>query len=391
MSAFYTGVICLCITAAFAYINKRFIGLPTTIGVMFVALVLSLLLIGLNHLGFEALLQYERRLLNHIDFADVLMDIMLSMLLFAGALHVQLPELRTHWLRIGMLAVVATLLSALLVAALSYALFHLLGLPIDFIWCLLFGALISPTDPIAVMGILKSAGAPKSVATIISGESLFNDGVGVVIFVGLSEVLKMGKIPAPSAIGTLFAVEVGGGLAFGLLLGWSGYRLLKSIDSYQEEVLITLALVLGGYALASYWHFSGPLAMVTAGLMLGNHGREYAMSNRTQKYVDLFWELIDEILNALLFVLLGLEIIVLNIHHSLWLAALGVIVIVLCARLSGVYAVMGLLGKSQALPEKTGQILVWGGLRGGISVALVLSLPAGYEREMLLSMTYAVV
>lgn len=391
MSAFYTGVICLCITAAFAYINKRFIGLPTTIGVMFVALMMSIVLIGLNALGFESLLTYERQLLGNIDFADVLMDIMLSMLLFAGALHVKATDLRAHKWRVGMLAVVGTLLSTVIVAMLTYYLLGWLGLDVALIWCFLFGALISPTDPIAVMGILKSVGAPKSVETVISGESLFNDGIGVVVFAALLEVLRMGTLPSTLDVIELFALEAGGGLLFGFVLGWSGYRLLKSIDSYQEEVLITLALVLGGYSLASYLHLSGPLAMVMTGLLLGNKGRAHAMSDQTQKYVDSFWELIDEILNALLFVLLGLEVVTLTAAGNVWWAALGAIVIALLARLIAVKSVMGLLRQDVSLPKGTWKVLVWGGLRGGISVALVLSLPDSPERNILLTMTYAIV
>lgn len=391
MTAFYTGVICLCITACFAYINKRFIGLPATIGVMFVALLLSLLLIALNALGVTELLVYERRLLANIDFADLLMDIMLSMLLFAGALHVKVTDLRAHKWRVGLLAVFGTLLSTAIVAALSYAALQWLGFDIAFIWCLLFGALISPTDPIAVMGILKSAGAPKSVSTVISGESLFNDGIGVVLFVLLLEILRLGELPSAWQAAELFVVEAGGGLVFGLILGWLGFRLMRSIDSYQEEVLITLALVLGGYSLATYWHLSGPLAMVIAGLMLGNHGRQYAMSDQTQQYVDLFWELIDEILNAVLFVLLGLEIVILSVNGNMLLASLLGIVIALFARFVAVSSVMTVLRRDMVLPEGSWKVLVWGGLRGGISVALVLSLPAGNERELLLTMTYAIV
>lgn len=388
---FETATVFLCITALLAYINKRFIGLPTTIGVMVVSLILSMALIVLKSLGFSALHDYEVTLLQKIDFAEVLMDFMLSMLLFAGAMHVKLHDLRSQKWWVALLAVFGTIISALIVATLMFYTLPLVGVELSWIWCLLFGALISPTDPIAVMGILKSAGAPKSVETVIAGESLFNDGVGVVLFALLLGVLGSNHVPTLNEAGMLLLHEAGGGILFGLVLGGIGYLMLKSIDSYQTEVLITLAMVLGGYALASHWHLSGPLAMVMAGLLTGNQGRQYAMSDTTRRYVDLFWELIDEILNAVLFVLLGLEIVLITLNTTVFQAAVLAIAIALFARFIVVGLTASTLRRNLHLPPKAWQVLTWGGLRGGISVALALSLPASGERDILLALTYAVV
>ncbi|CAM4123741.1 sodium:proton antiporter [Psychrobacter arenosus] len=391
LSFLEVGAIFLTITALLSYINHRFIGLPTTIGVMSISLVVSIIAIFLGLLGFDQLIDYEVGLLAQLDFTEVLLDGMLSMLLFAGALHVNIGDLRRYKLPIGILACLGTIVSAVLIAGAVYFVLPLLGFELSFIWCLLFGALISPTDPIAVMGILASAGAPKSLETVIAGESLFNDGIGVVIFVILLGILASGDIPTAGYIGHSLLVEAGGGILFGLILGAILYYLLKSIDSYQEEVLLTLAGVLGGYALASHYHLSGPLAMVMMGLMLGNQGRAYAMSDETRHYVDLFWELIDEILNAILFVLIGLEVVIIAFSGNLFIAAGLAIVIALAAR----FIVVGLTTKTFSqqleLPKGAWKVLTWGGLRGGISVALVLQLPSGSERDVLLTLTYAIV
>ena len=300
-------------------------------------------------------------------------------------------DLKTQKWAVSFLALIGTLLSTAIVAGLTYVLLPIFGIELSLIWCLIFGALISPTDPIAVMGILKSAGAPKAVETTIAGESLFNDGIGVVLFTLLLGVLASGQIPSGLDIASYFALEAIGGMVFGFVLGAAGYYLLKSIDSYQEEVLITLALVLGGYGLAHTLHLSGPLAMVVTGLMLGNHGRQNAMSDQTRNYVDLFWELIDEILNAVLFVLIGLEIMVITLEINVMLAALVAIGIALIARTAAVLTSLQVLKSKLNLPKGVWKILTWGGLRGGISVALVLALPIGAERDLLLTMTYGIV
>jgi CPA1 family monovalent cation:H+ antiporter len=388
---FEIAVVCLVLTALFAYVNHRFVGLPTTIGVMAVALLLSLGLIALDRLGFGALRDYEAAMLQSIDFSQVLMEGMLSLLLFAGALHIDLSELRTHRWQVGLLAVLGTALSTAIVGFALHALLPLAGVSLSLGYCLVFGALISPTDPIAVIGILKSAGAPRSVNLVVSGESLFNDGVGVVLFSLLLAMATRGEAPGVGEGAMLLLHEAGGGLLLGAALGGVLFYLLRSIDNYQVEVLLTLAGVLGGYELASLWHVSGPLAMVVAGLIVGNQGRAYAMSDTTRHHVDLFWELLDEILNAVLFVLLGLEIVLIVFDGQTLAAAAMSIMIALLARLLAVGVPVAALPRVFRLPAGAWKVLTWGGLRGGISVALVLSLPAGPQRELLLALTYAVV
>ena len=383
---------CLVVTALVAYVNHRFVGLPTTIGVMATSLVFSLTLVGLDAMGVaHGLREYEESLLRSIDFSEVLMQGMLSLLLFAGALHVDISELKAYRWQVGGLAILGTLASTLVVGFGMWLALPLIGQSLPLHYCLLFGALISPTDPIAVMGILKSAGAPKNLELVIAGESLFNDGVGVVVFSLLLGALASGSTPTPGQGLELLLHEAGGGLVFGLVLGYITFRLLKSMDNYQVEVLLTLAAVTGGYALATHLHVSGPLAMVVAGLMIGNHGRALAMSDTTRRYLDMFWELLDEILNAVLFVLIGMEVLLVAFSASLLVAALVAVAVTLLARALTVGLPVGLLRGVFNLPRGASKLLTWGGLRGGISVALALSLPAGPERDMVLGLTYCVV
>ncbi len=383
---------CLVLTALLAYLNHRFIGLPTTIGVMMSALLLSLALIALDAAGIDfGLREYEESLLRSIDFSVVLMQGMLSLLLFAGALHVDLSALKAYRWQIGALAVLSTLLSTLLVAAGVWFALPWVGLELPLLYCLLFGALISPTDPIAVMGIVKTAGAPKNLELVISGESLFNDGVGVVIFSLLLGVLVSGTTPTLEYGLLLLLQEAGGGIVFGLVLGYTTFLLLKSVDNYQVEVMLTLAAVTGGYALATRLHISGPLAMVVTGLIVGNGGRALAMSDTTRRYVDLFWELVDEILNAVLFVLIGMEVLLVTLSLSTFVAAAVAMIVTLAARALTVGLPVGVLTGLFKLPQGSGWVLTWGGLRGGISVALALSLPAGPERDVVLALTYCIV
>jgi len=382
----------LVITALLAYLNRRFVGMPTTIGVMATALAFSLALVGLDAAGVaHGLRQYEESLLRSIDFSEVLMQGMLSLLLFAGALHVDLSELSAYRWPVGALAVLGTLSSTAAVGYGMWLVLPLAGLHLPFMYCLLFGALISPTDPIAVMGILKSAGAPKALELVIAGESLFNDGVGVVIFSLLLGMLASGLTPTPGQAFESLLREAGGGLLFGLVLGYVTFRLLKSVDDYQVEVLLTLAAVTGGYALASKLHVSGPLAMVVVGLIIGNHGRALAMSDTTRRYLDMFWELIDAILNAMLFVLIGMEVLLVMFSLHELVAAGVAVVVTLLARLLTVGLPVGLLQPAFDLPRGSWKVLTWGGLRGGISVALALSLPAVPERDTVVALTYGVV
>jgi CPA1 family monovalent cation:H+ antiporter len=366
--------------------------LPMTIGVMASSLVLSLLLVGLDALGWAGALRLrEQELMASIDFSTVLMQGMLSFLLFAGALHVDLGALKAYRWQVGGLALVGTVASTLLVAAGLHLVLPWTGLELSWLHCLLFGALISPTDPIAVMGILRSAKAPKNVEGVIEGESLFNDGVGVVVFALLMSVLASGRTPAAGDALLLLLREAGGGLAFGVALGFGTYALLKSVDHYQVEVLLTLAAVMGGYALASRLHVSGPLAMVVAGVIVGNRGRALAMSDTTRRYVDMFWELLDEILNAVLFVLLGMGVLVIPLPPVVLVAGVLAIGVTLLARFLTVGLPVALFGPALRLPRGSWQVLTWGGLRGGISVALALSLPPGPMRDIVLALTYCVV
>lgn len=384
-------VSCLVLTALFAYVNHQYVRLPPTIGVMVIALLLSLALIGLDALGVGALHSYEVALLKSVDFSGVLMQGMLSLLLFAGALHVDLDELRSQRWPVGVLAVFGTVLSTAIVGLTLWCLLPLVHLPLALPYCLLFGALISPTDPIAVMGILKSAGAPKDLEITIAGESLFNDGVGVVLFALLLETIAGGGLPTFAHGLSLFLKEAIGGIAFGLVLGHLTYRMLKSIDAYQVEILLTLAAVMGGYALANRLQVSGPLAMVVVGLMIGNQGRALAMSDTTRDHLDMFWELLDQILNSALFVLLGLQITLVHFAPNTVVAVILVILVTLGARLISVGVPLLVLRAVIKLPRGGWKILVWGGLRGGISVALALSLPAGPARDLVLTLTYCVV
>lgn len=388
---FEVAVICLVITALMAYMNYRWVGLPSTIGVMAIAMLISMSLVVAHQLGFADTTEPVLVFLREIDFSAVLMDGMLSLLLFAGALHVDLSQLRDYKWPVFGLAVFGTLASAVIVGWCTYEMLQLTGMPMPFWHCMVFGALISPTDPIAVMGVLRQNKAPESLGIVISGESLFNDGVGVVLFTILLGIALKGSSPDAASVSYLVLHEVGGGLLLGLVLGLLLYYMLRSIDNYSVEVMLTLAGVLGGYLLATRLHVSGPLSMVVTGLMIGNQGRESAMSETTRHHLDLFWELIDEILNAVLFVLLGLEIILLSLTWALLCLSLLVILITLSARWVTVGVPVSIAAQRLKLPANAWKVLTWGGLRGGISVALALSLPVDQNRDVILALTYGVV
>ncbi len=382
--------------AGFGYLNFRLLKLPTTIGLMALSLLFSLSLFVLGAFV-PAVAQQTRSVIEQFDFNQVLLHGMLAFLLFAGALHIDLGDLARHKEPIALLATVGVLLSTLIVGVLMWGVFALLGFKLRFIDCLLFGALISPTDPIAVLSLLKKIGAPKTLEVQIAGESLFNDGIGVVLFMGLLEVATGENDFDVGHFAFLFIREAVGGAVFGLAIGLVAYRMLKSVDNYQVEILLSLALVWGGSALADALHMSAPIAMVVAGLLIGNQGRSFAMSKMTTEHLDLFWELVDEGLNAVLFVAIGMELLVLTFTASYLAAGVLAVVIVLVARLVSVGLPVWLLRRSERFDPSMVPILVWGGLRGGISVALALSLPpeaAGDSvprREVILATTYVVV
>jgi CPA1 family monovalent cation:H+ antiporter len=390
MKLFNILAVLITLSAVFSYLNYRFIKLPTTIGVMVISLLGSLGIVVIGPLGF-GLEEDALRLLNSIDFDETLLHGMLSFLLFAGALHIDLDRLaRQKWI-IGTLATVGSVGSTFMIGTLAWFVLDLLNIGLPLIYCLLFGALISPTDPIAVLGILKKAGVPESLETKICGEALFNDGVAVVVFLVLLQIAAGGHNITAGAVAWLFAKEVLGGIVYGLVTGAIAYGMLKSVDNYQVEVLITLALVAGGYALADALHLSGPIAIVVAGLLIGNHGRLLAMSDRTRENLDTFWELVDEVLNVVLFVLIGLEVLVLSWNYRYLIASVLLIPLLLLTRFVSVALPIVVMRRFRTFSPNVIKILTWGGLRGGISVAMALSLPPGRHRDIILTITYAVV
>ena len=390
MKLFHILSILISLSAAFSFINYRFLKLPTAIGLMLIAMLasLALLLLGPLSLGLQ---EGVVVLLASVEFDETLLHGMLSLLLFAGALHVNLDDLaRQRWV-ITILATAGVLSATFMIGYMAYWVFALFGLEVPLIYCLLFGALISPTDPIAVLGILKQAGAAKTLETKITGESLFNDGVAVVVFLVLLRVATGEGDVTVLSIAGLFAQEVIGGVVFGLGIGALAYWMLKQVDDYTVEILITLAITMGGYALAEWLHISAPIAIVVAGLLIGNHGRALAMSDKTREHLDSFWLLVDEVLNAVLFVLIGMEVLVLSYQQSYLWAGLLMIPLILLARLVAVWVPVSIMRRYREFSPMAVWILTWGGLRGGISVALALSLAPGEVRNVLLTVTYIVV
>ncbi len=386
-----TTAIILAITALFSFLNYRFIKLPTTIGVMVISLAISVVLLALQYAGFDGVTHQAQTFIQHVDFDEVVMKGMLSLLLFAGALHVNINDLLERKWAIGLMATIGVLLTTFIVGFVSFYIFAAFGFSIPLIYCLLFGSLIAPTDPIAVLGILKQAKAPKSLEIKITGESLFNDGIAVVVFVVLLGIAQGGEDVSVGHIALVFAEEAIGGVVYGLVLGYLGYKMLTWVDNYQVEILITLALVVSGYTLAGHIHVSGPLAIVVAGLMIGNKGRMFAMSDTSREHLDTFWELVDEILNAVLFVLIGIEVLALAFDHMTLAVGFVLIPIILLARLASTTFLLGALRLKETLTRHAEWILTWGGLRGAISVALALALPAGDIRDTILTVTYIVV
>ncbi len=392
MDIFTIITLLVVIAAFFGYVNVRFLKLPTTIGLMIMSIAFTSVVLLAGSFN-QVVLDYANELIKQIDFQDLLMDVMLSFLLFAGALHTDWSRLKEQGGPILVLATFGVVASTFVIGSLFYlTVEYILQYNIPYVYCLLFGALISPTDPIAVLGILKQIGVPKKLEIKFVGESLFNDGVGVVVFLTLFSIAEKGiaNIEA-SEIAITFVEEVGGGLALGLALGYLTYLLTYTIDHYETEVMITLAVVMGGYLLASKLHFSGPLAMVVTGLFVGNSARATAFSEQTQNYLDRFWELIDVLLNAILFVLIGLELLVINLDKEYIIAGLAAIVIVLVSRYLVLSLPISFYRKRLNFVPHTNAIMTWGGLRGGISIALALSLANDMERDFFITVTYIVV
>ncbi len=392
MDYFFIVSVLVVLAALFGYINVRFLKLPNTIGLMLITILFTLGIFLFSYFD-NTLLEAEKYIIRQIDFRTVLLDIMLSFMLFAGALHTNFEQLKVQRLPVLAFSTFGVLVSTFLIGTAMYFILQLLGLHTDYIFTLLFGSLISPTDPIAVLGILKKANVPKKLEVKIVGESLFNDGVGVVVFLTIYQIAQLGidEIEVMHIV-ELFAKEVIGGIGLGLLLGWITYKLMKSIDDYDIEVIITLAAVMMGTVIAHKLHLSAPLAMVTAGLIVGNDTvRDTAMSEITESYVDKFWELIDILLNTILFVLIGMEILVLTFDmHYLIAGVIAVPTILLCRYLS-LKGPINFFKKRLDFVPKTGIIMTWGGLRGGISIALALGLTQEMHRDLFLVITYVVV
>jgi len=389
MGLFEIIAVLLTMAALFSYLNHHLIGFPTTIGVMLIALLMSLGLLVVHAFGVNVDV-HAAEMLQQVDFNQTLLHGMLAFLLFAGALHVDLGDLIEYRGIIALLASVGVIISTAIIGFFSWGVLRIAGFDIGLAYCFVFGALISPTDPIAVLGILKQVGVAKALEVKITGESLFNDGFGVVIFIALLDVAAGAHGPDAMHIALLFAEEALGGAALGIAAGLLAYFMLRSLDNYQVEVMITLALVTGTYALADRVHLSGPIAIVVAGLLIGNQGRALAMSEETQQHLDTFWELTDEILNAVLFVLIGLEVLILELSSGYIIAGIAMIPVVLAARWISVSIPVRFFSRREFAPG-TVTILTWGGLRGGISVALALSLPHGAQREVLVAVTYCIV
>ena len=391
MSLFELGAILLVLTATFGWINHRVAWLPHTVGLLVMGLGASLVIIGAEA-ALPGLLHYEDLvgLLRQVGFQETVLDGMLAFLLFAGALHVDARSLRNRAWTIGTMATVGVLLSTAIIGTGLWAAARGLGIAMPLPWALVFGALISPTDPVAVLATLKEIKVPSDLQTLMTGETLFNDGVGVVLFAVLLEAAVGGSIE-PLHIGQMFFVEALGGAVLGGVTGYVAYRAMRAIDDYTIEVLISLALVVGTYAVADRLHMSGPLAVVVAGLLIGSRGPRDALSDQTQRYLFGFWTLIDEMLNSVLFLLIGLEVLVLRFEPAFgWLMAVAV-PLALVARLAAVSGPVLLMGRFRSFLRGTIPVLTWGGLRGGISVALALSIPEVAEKSAILAATYAVV
>lgn len=381
-------LIVLC--ALFAYINYRFLKLPSAIGLMLIALLTS---IGLLFLGklFPSIINPFADLLRKFDFTELLLGYMLNFLLFAAAIQVNIDELKKEKIAVILFSTFGVLISTFFIGIAMFYVLPFFNISMPLLHCLMFGALISPTDPIAVVSLLKRANVSKSLETKIAGESLFNDGIAVVLFITLLRLNQPGNTVTWDSVLLLFAREAFGGVLLGAALGFITIFFIKRVEDYKVEVLLTLALVMGGYLLTHYLDVSGPLGMVIAGIIIGNKGKRTAMSDTTKQYIEKFWELIDEILNAILFVLIGLELLVLNFLMNYIEIGLITIIVITVVRYISLYLPSRAVGFKEKISSKTLIILTWGGLRGGISIALALALPIEVGKDLWVSLTYFMV
>ncbi|MGV0939779.1 cation:proton antiporter [Empedobacter sp. ULE_I140] len=392
MELYYSFSVLIVLAALFSYANLRFLKLPGTIGIMIIAMLVSIAIRLLGDSYFPDDTKDMFQLFNSLDFNEILMGAMLNFLLFAGAMHVNILDLKNLRWTIATYATISVVLSAFIISVILYYIAPYFGIQIPYIYCLLFGTLISPTDPIVVLGILKQAKVPKIIETKITGESLFNDGVAVVMFAVVLQIATNPSFDADfSSVSKLFLMEAGGGILLGLLLGFTASNSMKKIDDYKVSALITLSIVMGGFLIAKELHISSPLAMVIAGLIIGNYGKKFAMSKTTQDYLNKFWELIDEVMNAILFLFIGFELLLIEDLMDQILLGIATIFIVLLSRTLSIVIPARTILRKNTFSKGSLIVLVWGGIRGGVSIALVLSMPNSEWKDLLLEITYIVV
>ncbi len=392
MELYYSFSYLIVLAAIFAYVNHRFLKLPSTIGIMVIAITVSVFLIFFGESVLPKTYGRLNSLMNSINFTEVLMGAMLNFLLFAGAIHINIKDLKEQLWPVMTFATVGVLISTFVVGVAMYYILPLIGLHLSFIYCLVFGALISPTDPVAVLSILKNSNVPKELETKVAGESLFNDGMAVVVFAIVLQLATGKNVELTGEnIFMLLLHEAGGGVALGVLLGYVTSRMMRHVDDYIISVLVTLSVVMGGYLIARQFHISGPLTMVTAGLFMGNFNRNFKMKSVTQDYLIKFWELIDEILNSVLFLFIGFELLMIKDLNKYTVAGLIAIAVVLIARFASIWIPTKFMSFRNRFNPQTVKVLVWGGIRGGVSIALAMSIPKGENSDIILSITYFVV
>lgn len=390
MELYYSFSALIVLASIFSYLNYRFLKLPSTIGIMVIAIVVSIFLVLFGETVLPRTFGHLHNLMSSIDFTEVLMGAMLNFLLFAGGIHVNIDDLKEQLRPVIIFSTIGVVISTFLVGFGMFYLLPFLGIQLPFIYCLLFGALISPTDPVAVLSILKQANVSKSLETKVAGESLFNDGMAVVVFTVVLQLAIGNEVDlGVESIGLLLLKEAGGGLLLGVILGWVTSRLMREVDDYIISVLVTLSVVMGGYLVARQMHISGPLTMVAAGLFMGNFNVKFKMKSITQDYLIKFWELIDEILNAVLFLFIGFELLMIRDLEHFMIPGIIAIAVVLFARFISIWGPTKFM-KTTFSPQ-TVKVLVWGGIRGGVSIALALSIPKNDHSTAVLSITYCVV
>lgn len=390
MELYYSFSALIVLASIFSYLNYRFLKLPSTIGIMVIAIVVSIFLVSFGETVLPRTFGHLHNLMSSIDFTEVLMGAMLNFLLFAGGIHINIDDLKEQFRPVLIFSTLGVVISTFVVGFGMFYLLPLLGIELPFIYCLLFGALISPTDPVAVLSILKQANVSKSLETKVAGESLFNDGMAVVVFTVVLQLAIGNKVELGlENIGLILLKEAGGGLLLGVVLGWITSRLMREVDDYIISVLVTLSVVMGGYLIARQMHISGPLTMVAAGLFMGNFNVKFKMKSITQDYLIKFWELIDEILNAVLFLFIGFELLIIEDLRYFMIPGAVAIAVVLLARVISIWVPTKFM-KTTFSPQ-TVKVLIWGGIRGGVSIALALSIPKNEHSTVVLSITYCVV